>query len=205
MMMEFSQKTKQWISLAIKISALTIGVMVLVVSIARAGWETKTSNDGDEVKGNNVVEFIAVFGDGTTTAGEYKLPETGILPDNWFYGVKRIRNSLWLLFAKGTEKIKMALLLADKSTAECGKLVEKNEITRAVKAGNEAINNLEYADRLISQIQITDDQIKQLHYQIFWAGYTYREVFGRTKDVSLINRIDDWNKTQEKNRQSWDN
>jgi len=191
-----------------------IGVVILVISMARAGWETRASNNSDAVPGNNLVEFTAVFDDGTTAVGNYKLPATGMLPDNMFYGVKEIRNSLWLLFSNGSAKIKMALLLADKSAAEGGALIEKDEANRAIDAGNEAIDKLEYADTLINQIKVADAQTKQLHYQIFWAGWAYKEVFlgaensfdmDTAKYEKLINRLDDWNKTQEKNRYNWDN
>lgn len=214
MMMDFSPKFKLWTGVVLKVLVLVVGIAVLAISMARAGWETRANGDTDEVAGNNLVEFLAVFGDGTTTPGDYKLPETGILPDNMLYGIKEIRNSLWLLFAKGQAKTKMALLLADKSTAEAGKLIEKEETVKAIDAGNEAINKLEYANTLINQVSSVDVQTKQLHFQIFWAGFAYRAVFDRArgsfnldteKYATLINRMDDWNKTQEKNRYSWDN
>ena len=197
-----------------KIMVFGVAIVILVVSMARAGWETRANGDTDEVEGNNLVEFLAVFGDGTTTAGNYKLPETGMLPDNMFYGIKEIRNSLWLLFARGEAKTKTALLLADKSAAEAGALIENDKNDRAIDAGNEAINKLEYADTLINQERATDAQTKQLHYQIFWAGFAYKAVFDRAqgafdldtgKYAQLINRVNDWNKTQEENRFSWEN
>jgi hypothetical protein len=146
--------------------------------------------------------------------GNYKLPETGMLPDDMFYGAKEIRNYLWLLFSSGEGKIKMALLLADKSASESEALIEKDESNLAIDAGNEAINKLEYADTLINQERATDAQTKQLHYQIFWAGFAYKAVFDRAqgafdldtgKYAQLINRVNDWNKTQEENRFSWEN
>lgn len=197
-----------------KIIVVGVGIVILMISMARASWETRANNNSDKVDGNNLVDFTAVFGDGTTTAGNYKLPETGMLPDEMFYGIKKIRNYIWLFFARGPAKIKMAILLADKNAAEGGKLIEKDKADLATDAGNEAIDKLEYAETLIDQIKVADAQIKQLHYQIFWAGYAYKEVFlgaensfeiDTVKYTKLINRLDDWNKTQEKNRYNWDN
>jgi hypothetical protein len=212
--MKFSPKTRFLVGMLSKIMLVGVGIVILFISMARAGWETRANNDSDAVISNNLVIFTAVFGDGTTTVGNYKLPETGRLPNDMFYGIKKIRNYLWLITSKGSAKIKMALLLADKSAAEGGKLIEKDDNNLAIDAGNEAINKLEYADTLINQIKVADAQTKQLHYQIFWAGYAYKEVFLKAgnsfnldtaKYENLINRVDDWNKTQEKNRYNWDN
>jgi hypothetical protein len=212
--MRFSQKTNRWLEIVSKAAVVGVGLMILVLSMARAGLETRASNNGDAVPGNNLVEFTAVFDDGTTAVGNYKLPETGMLPDNMFYGIKKIRNYLWLLFSQGTAKIKMALLLGDKSAAETGALIENGRNNYAIDAGNEAIDKLQYADTLINQIRVADAQTKQLHYQIFWAGYAYKEVMVKARGSfdmdtakleKLISRVDDWNKTQEKNRYSWDN
>jgi Domain of unknown function (DUF5667) len=212
--MRFSPKIEWWVGAATKTVMMGIGIVILFVSMARAGWETRAKDNSDEVKGNNLVEFMAVFDDGTTAAGNYKLPETGMLPDNMFYGAKEIRNYLWLLFSSGEGKIKMALLLADKSASESGALIEKDESNLAIDAGNEAINKLEYAETLIDQVKVADAQTKQIHYQIFWAGWAYKQVFVKMQDsfdldteryTNLITRVDDWNKTQEENRYNWDN
>lgn len=203
-----------WANLVSKVMLMGVGTIILFVSMARAGWETRANSDGDAVSGNNLIEFTAVFDDGTTAAGNYKLPETGMLPDDMFYGAKKIRNYIWLLFSSGTAKIKMALLLADKSAAESGALIEKDESGLAIDAGNEAVDKLEYAETLIDQVKVADAQTKQLHYQIFWAGYAYKEVFIKMQDsfnldiegyANLIKRADDWNKTQEENRYNWNN
>jgi len=196
-----------------KMAVIAVGVAILVVSMARAETDTRANNKSGDTPGNNLINFMVVFGDGTTAVGNYKLPETGMLPDNMFYGFKKIRNFLWLSFSQGQAKIKMALLLADKSAAESGALIANDRSSLAIDAGNEAINKLEYADTLINQIKVADVQTKQLHYQIFWAGYAYREVLVGMQDSfnldterysNLINRLDDWNKTQEENRYSWD-
>ena len=202
-----------WLGMVSKVLVIGLGLMILILSVAKAGWETRANGDSDEVVGNNLIEFTAVFDDGTTAVGNYKLPETGMLPDNMFYGMKKIRNYLWLSFSQGTAKIKMALLLGDKSAAEAGALIENGKNNYAFDAGNEAIDKLQYADTLINQIKVADAQTKQLHYQIFWAGYAYKEVFKKAENsfdldaveyTNLINRVGDWNKTQEKNRYSWD-
>lgn len=200
-------------AVVLKMMVVVAGVMVLIVSVARAGWETQAINNGDAVAGNNLVEYTAIFDDGTTAVGNYKLPETGMLPDELFYGVKKIRNYLWLWFSQGLAKTKMSLLLADKSASEAGKLIEKGKNNFAIDAGNEAVDKLKYADTLINKEKVADPQVKQLHYQIFWAGFAYKEIFVKAKDSfdidtvkleKLINRVDEWNKTQEKNRYSWE-
>jgi hypothetical protein len=205
---------RQWIGITSKILVIGIGALILLISMARAGWETRANGDTEAVAGNNLVDFTAVFDDGTTAVGNYKLPASGILPDNMVYGIKTIRNQLWLLFSRGPAKTKMALLLADKSASETKELIEEGKINAAIDAGNEAIDKLEYADTLVNQTKTTDVQNKQVHYQIFWAGYAYEEVFKKiegtfdldtTKYANLINRVNDWNKKQEENRYNWEN
>jgi hypothetical protein len=194
-------------------AVLGVGLTILIISMARAGWEIWASDNNGEIQGNNLVNFTAVFGDGTTTPGTYKLPEAGMLPDNMFYGMKKIRDSLWLAFSQGIAKTRMALLLADKSIAESKKMMDVGKYDLTIEAGNEAMNKLEYADKLINDVKVADAQTKQLHYQIFWAGYAYKEVLDKMQDAfdldtgkysQLINRINDWNKTEEQNRYNWD-
>lgn len=188
--------------------------MVLAVSVARAGWEIWANDDNQETQGNNLIHFTAIFSNGETMPETYKLPETGLLPDQMFYGLKKIRDYLWLSFSQGNNKIKMALLLGDKSIAESKKMMENGKYDKSLEAGNEAIDKLEYAGKLINKVIVADAQTKQLYRQIFWAGYAYKEVIGKMEDsfgldtekyLNLINRINEWNKEQEKERYNWDN
>jgi hypothetical protein len=204
---------KEFIGLSMRLMVLVFGLAILFVSIARAGLEILAKESTDSISRNNAINFVVKFQDGETAPGNYNFPETGMLPDNIFYGLKKIRDYLWLSFSQGLTKAKISLLLADKSMSESKDLLVKDNTAKAIEAGNEAMDKLEYADKLINEFKVPDGQTKQVHYQIFWAGFAYKEVLSKAgesfeidtdKYSKLINRIDDWNKEQEKNRYSWD-
>lgn len=197
----------------VRLGVVVLGLLILLVSMARAGLEIWATEEKETIILNKTINFIAKFGDGETMVGVYQVPETGMLPDNLFYGVKKIRDFLWLELSMGENKIKMAVLQADKGVAATAELIKKEDYSRAVESGNEAMDKLEYANKLLNDIKVTDDQTKQLHYQIFRAGFAYKEVFKRldgafgmdnSKYLNLLNRINDWNKEQENNRYDWD-
>lgn len=192
--------------------AVGLGVIILFVSMARAGLNLMAEDGAYAGLKNDEIKFLKNFADGETLAGTYKLPQTGMLPSNILYGFKRVRDFLWITFSQGNEKVKVALLIADKKAVEFEKLAKDGNRNLAIESGNEAIDRLEYSDGLIKQLKITDAQLRQFRSQILWAGFAYSEIFTRNKGEyemdqenysKLINRIDDWNKNQEKTRFTW--
>lgn len=211
--MKFFPNQRSVVNFIFKSVVVGISLLVLAVSVARAGWEIWAKNNNQETQANNLIQFTAVFSDGETAPETYKLPEIGLLPDQMFYGLKKIRDYLWLSFSKGDAKIKMALLLGDKSMAESMKMMEAGKYDKSLEAGNEAMDKLEYAGKLINKTTTTGKQTQQLHRQIFWAGYAYKEVVEKMQDafgldtekfLKLVTRINEWNKEQEKERYNWD-
>lgn len=211
--MPISLRKNALTSTILRAGVLLVGLLILLVSMARAGLEIWANDNNESVVSNNSISFTAKFESGDTAPGIYKIPESGMLSDNMFYGIKKVRDFLWINFSGGINKIKMAILQADKSVAEANKLIAKEKFDKVIESGNEAMDKLEYASKLLDEAKPINDQTKQLHYQIFWAGYAYKEVFGQIKDIfgvdpqkytNLLNRINDWNKAQEENRYSWD-
>lgn len=163
--------------------------------------------------GKNEINLTYESASGETATEVYKLPETGMLPDNIMYGFKTIRDYLWLAFSQGIDKPKMAVLVADKKAAEFGKLLQRDKNDLAIESGNEAINKLEYAYNLTKDLNGVDVQKEELLRQIYMAGRAYKEMFLSGVDKfsldpekinTLLNKTDDWNKTQEKARFDWD-
>jgi hypothetical protein len=191
---------------------VVLGMAILFISVARAGLEILAKDDSNGVLKNDEINYLVAFEDGETAPGIYKLPETGMLPDNAFYGMRKVRDWLWLTFSTGENKLKLAILLTDKGMAEAKELIIKEKYDIAIETGNEAMDKLEYADKLVNGFKVPDEKIKQIHYQIFWAGFAYKEIFkdlsnafniDREKYTKLVTRINDWNKEQEKNRFAW--
>jgi hypothetical protein len=196
-----------------KAAVMGLGIMILFISMARTGVELAAQEGVMESLKNNEIQYMATFSNGETETGNYKFPETGLLPDNITYGFKRIRDFFWLLLARGDNKNKLAILLADKKAMEFVALTKKDKNMQAIEAGNEAVDKLKYANGLIVKDNKLDNQTKQLRAQVFWAGFAYKEVFKRYEQAynldneeysKLLSTIDDWNKEQEKSRYTWD-
>lgn len=198
-----------------RIGFLVVAIVILFVSMTKASLNLMAVDDNVEVLKNNELSFVAVFGDGDTEVGNYKFPEVGMLPSNAMYGFKRIRDYLWLAFSQGLSKAELAIFLADKKIIEftklCGSDLSNND--RAIEAGNEAIDKLEYTNGILVKTKLPDEKAKQLRKQLFWAGLAYKEIivskekffqFETEKYSNLVSRINEWNKEQEKNRYSWD-
>ncbi len=197
---------------ASRMGMVAIGLVILATSVIRTSWKILAQDELTNTSQNNNVEYMVAFDDGQTFKGSYSLPVSGMLPDNVFYGIKRFRDLLWLRFSGGENRAMFALHLADKSASEARELLLKNNYQLALASGIEAMDKLEYAEKLIQEVKVQDERTKKLHYQIFWAGHAYKNLFvDEAKNYSLddeqfknlINRFDEWNKTQEENRSSW--
>lgn len=195
-----------------RVFVVLIGLVILFVSVAKAGLNLMAQDGEMDSLRNEEVKFLVTFDDGETTSGTYKLPEAGMLPNHVFYGFKKVRDYVWMTLSGGVNKVKLAVLMADKKIAEFQKLTEKGERGLAVESGNEAIDKLEYANELVMGAKNADAQSKQIRKQILWAGLAYGEIFHRNekefqidseKYTKLLTRIDGWNKQQEKNRYTW--
>lgn len=188
-----------------RVTVVFVALVILFLSVTRVGIELIAQEDGIDLLKKNEINFLITFDDGETAPSSYKFPESGMLPDNIMYGFKRIRDYFWLNFSNGDNKVKVAILIADKKIVEFTRLADKDKNDSAIEAGNEALDKLEYANSLV--------KTKQLHQQIFGAGFAYKEVLKQAENKfsldtenysKLISRIDDWNKKQEKDRYSWD-
>jgi len=195
-----------------RVFIVLIGLVILFVSVARAGLSLMAQDGDMDSLRNEEVKFLVTFDDGETASGTYKLPQAGMLPNNVFYGFKKVRDYIWMSLSGGEDKVKLAVLMADKKIAEFQKLTEKGERGLAVESGNEAVDKLEYANGLVMGAKNVDAQSKQIRKQILWAGLAYGEIFHRNekefqidseKYTKLLTRIDGWNKQQEKNRYTW--
>lgn len=193
---------------------LTAGMVVLGISLARASLEILAQDINDNKIGNNPISFVIRYESGEVEEGSYKLPEVATLPTNPMYGLKRVRDYFWLKLSRGINKEKLALLMADKKTEETRQLWRLNKSDEALMAGNEAMDKLEYANQLVLASGGNSDHVKQISKQIYMAGFAYNEVFKLGANVfdvdgqkyqNLINRNEEWNKTQKEYRWNWNN
>jgi hypothetical protein len=171
---------------------------VLMVSMSRASLETMAK---DEREGVLRVEPVIVQGKTI-----YKLPQTNMLPDNVFYGIKEMRDWLWREFSVGNEKeAKIMLILADKRIAEARSLANKGKYKIAIETGIRAVDKLKYARGLVGEMENQDTSQEQLLVQIREAASAYDEIIkeigqkdgsGNQKYIFLQQSIDDFKKEQ---------
>jgi len=202
---------KEWI---LKIGVFGLGLLLVFVSLARASYEIWAKEiEQNSVKNRNT-EFLITFDDGMTQPATYNFPEVGMLPSSPFYGFKKIRDWIWIKIASGDKKASIVLLLADKKMTEANDLISSGQNLLAIEAGNEAIDNLEYANKILDDTASTTDKKIQLKKQIFLAGYAYKEILSKLTNTfdldqqkynDLINKLDIWNEKQAKERYSWEN
>ena len=191
--------------------SLLLGVVILVVSVARAGLEIMAVEGSDEVVRNDLIKFEIFNEKGEKEEFSYKLPESGMLPTNPFYGFKKIRDFLWIKFSVGTiKKANVELLVADKRMSEAKVLLEDNKGKSGLDASQEALNTLKLAERSISEIKEVTDESKQVRSQIFKAGFAYMTILkasGESFELDaerynqLIKDLDEWNQAQKSKKE----
>lgn len=184
--------------------AVILAGLILFLSVAMAGLEILAAED--ENLRNNPVEFVAEYEDGTTGLITYKLPEAGILPKSPFYGLKKVRDWLWIGVTRDPkEKSKVILLIADKKAREVLELIKIEEPKLALESGDEAATLLQRAELEANKIEKKDDETKEIHQQIYRAGQAYKSVIKKLEDnfgidkqkfSDLITKIDSFNEEQ---------
>jgi len=185
---------------------LFFGMVILVVSVARAGLEIMAVEDNDHALRNDPIRFEIVNSDGEKEEFSYKLPEPGMLPTNPFYGFKKIRDYLWIKFSSGNiKKAKVQLLVADKRMSEAKNLLADNKGKVGLDASQEAFDTLKLAERSISEVEEKTDETKEIHSQIFKAGFAYMAILKESgesfeldaeKYNQLFKNLDEWNQEQ---------
>jgi hypothetical protein len=195
--------------------ALILGMAVLFVSVSRASIDL-LAQEGNELKVRiEPIEFTIYHSDGSTEPVTYKVPEVNTISSNPFYGFKKLRDYLWLMFSKGNvNKAKVALLIADKKISESVQLINSNESKLALEAGVEALDKLKYADSQIAAAPEAETEKSQINNMIYQAGFAYRQVMStmegefeidREKLKNIIDDLDEFNeqKRKEKENMEW--
>ena len=194
-------------SLGLKIGLLGLGLLILFMSTARTSLDFFENEHQENIIRNNPTTFKMINRYGVIEQQTYKFTAVGLLPNSPIYIIKWFRDWLWLTWSRGPEKAKVALLLGDKRLMEADGLLKINDEKLAIKTANEAIDKLEYAYISSKNLNLSKVMRNQLLDQIYVAGYAYQQVFvlakgGFTNNLEsynqLINRINEWNKKQER-------
>ena len=153
--------------------ALALGI--LYVSFARAGLERVSEDE----KYDNLRKVTVSFGENSC----YKLPETRTLPDSPFYGLKSLRDELWInLSNEPLEKARITLLIADKKIEEAIVLSKKNgKKDLIIKTSQQAAEKLKSAKDLISKMNDKDIEVQKVSQRIEMATLAYKDIIDSFK------------------------
>ena len=159
------------------ILAIIGGIVILFFSVTRAGYELMAKDNNENKLRNNLIEFTYLDDNGEKQEFNYLLPTTKTLPNNPFYGFKKIRDYLWLKFSQGEiNKCKTAFLLADKKMTEGKMLMELGNSKMAIEASQEALEKLKYTKSIIpddEKFRVEADHIRD---QVYMAGLAYESI-----------------------------
>jgi hypothetical protein len=158
--------------------------VILYISFAMASLD-KVINDERFERLRKVPIFYINF------RGEencYKLPESGILPNNILYPIKNLRDNLWIYFSRNEiDKLRIMLLIRDKKIEEVLLLKENNINNKIIERQIEEIDNLSNKFNIIlkgfnrnkpenREIQKRLDSAKEFYDFIYKKLYNNEEV-----------------------------
>jgi len=184
---------------------LVLGIVIIFVSFVRASLEISAQEDNEGKLRGNILEVEIEKSNGERIIEAYRIPQVRMLPTNIFYGIKEIRDYLWLQFSKDKfEKVKMAIFLADKNLAESVVLSNKDQKERALKSGEKAVEKLEYAWTMLGEER--DNRSIDLRNKIHQAVVVYDQVIrkmggegvDKNKYEEIENKIKTFKEKEEK-------
>jgi hypothetical protein len=192
---------------------VVVGVLILAVSIAKATLDINAKDDNADRLRSNQFNFVVKNNNGTTESISYSLPTVSMLPSNPLYGFKRVRDYLWIQFAKGfVSKSKIGLLIADKKMAEARMLAENNQMKMAIETIKDAFDQLKSAYETLNYEAVETDEIRQLKIKEYEAGLAYVEILkpmGEAFDLDtekysqLVNDLNKWNEERKTEKETF--
>jgi hypothetical protein len=153
-------------------------VGVLGVSFLRASLEKVIEDENQDNLRKIPISFEIQDNLGKLEKICYKLPETGILPDNPLYLLKNLRDELWVRFSTNNiDKAKIVLLIADKKMEEAitlDRVQGKSDLV--IKTSQEAVKKLKLASDLVSKMNDKDIETQKIEQSIGMATLVYKKI-----------------------------
>jgi len=118
----------------------------------------------------------------------YKLPESNVLPNNFFYPIKELRDNLWVYLSKDSiNKLKVLLLIRDKKVEEILLLQRNGSDKKIIDRQIKKIE--EMSDRLNTEFGILDKKRpegKEVQKRIETANEFYKFIYKKFLDEEKI-------------------
>ncbi len=185
------------------VAVLVLGGGVLFWSIVKVSGEGMRKNESEGRLRTVPISFSIKKSDGGYIKGEYKIPASGMLANNPLYGLKTLRNWLWIrMEGDRVEKIQVKLLVADKNLSEAITLVNKSNERLGWEAMKKAVAMLGEVGTDFEEISLDDSRRVQLKFQLGEANRAYREtvkLFENSIEIDksawgeIINSLESWN------------
>jgi len=167
----------------IRISFLVLAFLVLYISIARGSLDLMIKDEKENELRKIPIKSEFVNNNGTIVKIDYKFPETRTLPSSPFYGLKKIRDYLWISFTKNPlDKCRVLMLIADKKMSEVI-LMNQQNVEKQLIVGTtiEAINQLKLAGDGLKKDKLNEVEKEIIQTQINQAKYVYKEIIKTLK------------------------
>lgn len=150
----------------------------MYVSLSRASLELLIKDEKSNFLRKVPFETDIIINNKVEGKMVYKLPETRTLPSSPFYGIKKMRDYLWIKFIKKPEdKARLLLLIADKQMGEV-LIMKKKGIDKQMLIGTmiEAADKLKLASEGLEEISVEKIEVKEIKKQIQKSKYVYKKI-----------------------------
>jgi len=162
----------------LRIFFLVLGLVVLYISISRASLEMLIEDEKSNRLRKVPFESQIMNDEEEIERMVHKMPESRTLPCSPFYGVKKMRDFLWISFSKNDmERIKLLLVIADKQMNEVLLMEEKGiDEELLTETMIEAANKLKLASEYLDKISDKNLEKERIKRQINQSRNVYKEI-----------------------------
>lgn len=169
-----------WKKVLVYLSVILFAFAILFVSILRTASVKFEVNDNLPNKG-----FASLNEEFEKVAIDYYLPYPGrVLPDSPFWGIKALRDKLWLLVTtNATRRVELKLLFADKRLGSSQILFQQGRVESALSSLTKAEKYLEEASLDEERLRKEEYDTTELLYRLSNASLKHYQVMNALKNI----------------------
>lgn len=163
----------------LKVIMVLAAIGILFVSFIRAGLEKVNEDERFDRLRKISIAYVDSRGENRC----YRLPESGLLPNNILYPIKEFRDNLWIYLNRDrVDKLRITLLINDKRLEEVlllkGRGRDQIKIEKQLKKIKEKMKDLENDSRRIID---NKPEIREIKRKIDTAsefyGFIYQKIY----------------------------
>lgn len=195
-----SHKLPYWLY---ALTALGLSGWILIVSLSRMSLAVLAEQSNCEGARNTPIALNTA--QDTNESVIYKLPTVSTLSNNPFYGLKLIRDVLWVSFSPSSiNKSEISHLIADKRMAEMYALIKIDQTGRALDAAKDGFEWLKKSNEYLKKADPSGRK-SSLYLDLSRSGLAYRQMVESLSKMidldvekysELITNLNSWNENQ---------